>query len=142
MTDKTVNPFDFSDLSDLPEELAGKLHTDTDENARVYAEVVAKGAAAGMSELTINQIMAAAMRMGHDVPTQQTVRGYLNRAEKLGLIGKPTRQTYGIAGDATAPEKPAPKTPAKAEATKTDDPVVTSDETPDNDDPLAAMGLS
>ena len=119
----TKNPFDFADLSDLPEDLQKKLYTETTDNAKVYAEVVIAGAAAGYSELEINQIMAAATRMGIEVPTQQTVRGYLNKAVELGLIKKPSRQTYGAiaAAEATAKGK------AKAEAVVSDDPVAASD---------------
>jgi len=124
------NPFDFTDLSDLPPELASKLNTETDDMAREYAAIVAAGAEAGHPELTINHIIAAATRMGKEVPTAQTVRGYLNKAVDLGLIVKPTRQSYGAAveavdGGETPVTKPAPK--AKAEAVVSADPVVTSD---------------
>lgn len=140
MADKNNNPFDFSDLSDLPDDLAKKLHTDADENARVYADVIAKGNEAGLADLTINQVMAAAMRMGIDVPTQQTVRGYINRASELGLIHKPTRQTYAAGAAPDAAPKPTPKKggKTKAEDIKTDDPVVTKEP---SDDPLAALNL-
>jgi hypothetical protein len=127
----TKNPFDFADLSDLPEELQKKLHTDTTDNAKVYADVVIAGAAAGYAELEINQIMAAAVRMNIDVPTQQTVRGYLNRAVELGMIQKPSRQTYGVksAVDSAPAEgaKAAPAKGAKAEAVVTPDATVASD---------------
>ena len=103
----TKNPFDFADLSDLPEELAGKLTRDTDEAVRAWADVVKKGAEAGFTELSINQIIAAATRLGLDVPTQQTVRNYLNRAVELKLIGKPTRMTYGVTGAVAAVEPAA-----------------------------------
>lgn len=153
------DPFDFSDLSDLPKDLAAKLHTDSDENAREYAAVVLKGAEAGLEELTINQIIAAAMRMKMQVPTQQTVRGYLNDALKLGLISKPSRQTYG---PPAAPKKGKAKaeTVGLEDATITeeveavvDTPVDTPSEVPsvpqeapaaepnEEADPLASLGL-
>lgn len=142
----TKNPFDFSDLSDLPEDLAAKLHTDTDENARAYADVVVKGAEAGLEELSINQIMAAALRMGMEVPTQQTVRGYLNKAAQLGLISKPGRLTYGPPTGAAEAPKPKPKPKAKAAEVEANDAVVTQEvEAPppaaEDDDPLASLGL-
>lgn len=135
MSNSNKNPFDFTDLSDLPEDLANKLHTDTNENAVAYAEVVRKGAEAGLSELDINQIIAAATRLGLDVPKQQTVRNYLNKAVELGLINKPTRQTYGA--DIKSPG-------TKAESAGLEDPKITAD-VPDEapaeaaSDPLAAM---
>jgi len=82
------DPFDFTDLSDLPEDLQKVLHRDSNDSAKEYADVVAAGAAAGHDELDINQIIAAATRMGKEVPSQQTVRGYLNKAVRLGMISK------------------------------------------------------
>ena len=139
MTATNVNPFDFANLSDLPEELAKKLATETTDHAKVYADVIRKGAEAGFPELEINQIMAAAIRMGIEVPTQQTVRGYLNKAVELGMVSKPSRQTYGVgsvqAAPAAAEEAPAaPKGKGKAEAVAGTDPVASSD-------PLADLGV-
>jgi hypothetical protein len=91
----TKDIFDFADLSDLPEELQGKLTRDTDEAVKAWAALVNAGAARGFLELSINQIIAVATRSGLEVPTQQTVRNYLNRAIELKLIGKPTRMSYG-----------------------------------------------
>lgn len=130
------NPFDFSDLSDLPEDLQKKLHTEGADHAKEYAEVVRKGIEAGMTELDINQIMAAALRLGMDVPTQQTVRNYLNKAVELNLITKPSRQTYGSsAGKAS--------TKAEDAGLGSDDAVATQDiSTPDaggDYDPLAGI---
>lgn len=140
MTNAAVNPFDFSNLSDLPAELAAKLATETTNNAAVYAEVIRKGAEAGFAELEINQIIAAAIRMGIEVPTQQTVRGYLNKAVELKLVSKPSRQTYGVGSVQSTPvaaeEAPveAPKGKAKAEAVVDAAPTVSSD-------PLADLGI-
>lgn len=135
-----TNPFDFTDLSDLPDDLAKKLHTDTNDHAKEYAGVVLKGAEAGLTELDINQITAAALRMGMEVPTQQTVRGYLNKAVELGLISKPSRQTYG---PPMQPEtSPKSKGRTKADETGLEDAVTTAEpETtaPADDDPLAGL---
>lgn len=144
------DPFDFTDLTDLPEDLQKKLHRDTNDNAKEFAEVVAKGAAAGVTELDINQIMAAAMRMGIEVPTQQTVRDYLNKAVKLGLLTKPTRQTYAVGpklGEVEEAEETPKKAPAKkktapkAAKAETKDEVVAEEPPADEEDPLAALGL-
>jgi hypothetical protein len=125
MTAIKANPFDFSNLSDLPDDLQKKLHTETSDSAKVFADVVIAGAAAGFAELEINQIMAAAIRMGIEVPTQQTVRNYLNKAVDLKLISKPSRQTYGVVGAEAAPA-PA-KAATKAEAVGIADAVISSD---------------
>ena len=141
-TTNTVNPFDFSNLSDLPADLQAKLATETTNNAAVYAEVIRKGAEAGFAELEINQIIAAAIRMGIEVPTQQTVRGYLNKAVELKLVSKPSRQTYGVGTVAVsapvaaeeAAVEVAPKGKAKAEAVVSGDDSFASD-------PLAGLGI-
>ena len=134
MTKDTKNPFDFADLSDLPEELQKRLHTDTTDNAKVYADVVRKGAEAGFDELDINQIMAAATRMGIEVPTQQTVRGYLNKGVDLGTLSKPSRQTYAIGKGKAKVAKEDAGIPADA---------VTTAEAPEaaDEDPLAGLGI-
>lgn len=126
------NPFDFADLSDLPEDLQSKLPTETSDAAQEYADVVKAGKDAGFDELNINQIMAAATRMGIKVPTQQTVRGYLNKAKKLGLLDKPTRQTYAVPA--------GKKTRTKAEGTGLEDAVAVADApVEDTTDPLAGL---
>lgn len=102
--------FNFADLSDLPEELGAKLTSDTDGAAREYAAIVVAGADAGYPSLQIAQIMAVAIRMNaagalEVVPTENTVRNYLNRAVRLKLISKPTRASYGPF-NAAAPVEP------------------------------------
>lgn len=109
MNDQVKDLFDFADLTDLPEELAEKLTKGGDDSAKEWAGIVTMGAERGHTELSINQIIAVASRMGMEIPTQQTVRNYLNRAVELRLIGKPTRMSYGpvgVAGAAEAPEEP------------------------------------
>lgn len=102
MNDQVKDLFDFADLSDLPEELAEKLTKGGDDSAREWGSIVLKGADRGYTELSINQIIAVASRMGMEIPTQQTVRNYLNRAVELRVIGKPTRMTYGPVGATSA----------------------------------------
>lgn len=91
-----ANPFDFSDLSDLPEDLAAKLTTETNGNVSAFVGVVAKAAEYNITVLSINEIIAAAIRLGIEVPTQQTVRNYLNAAVTAGKLVKPSRQTYAL----------------------------------------------
>ena len=94
---KSNNPFDFSDVSDLPEELRSKLTVAPSKStaAAEWAALVTKAMEFGMKSVDITQIMAAATRTeGMVVPAAQTVRGYLNAAVEQGLLTKPTRQTY------------------------------------------------
>lgn len=97
-TQMTKDLFNFSDTSDLPAELAAKLNTETTDKAAAWANILHLAAENGIAELDITQIMAVATRLEMEVPKQQTVRNYLNKAEDLGLITKPTRQSYA-AGD-------------------------------------------
>ncbi len=127
--------FNFADLSDLPEELAQKLTSDTDGSAREYAAIVNSASAAGYNSLQIAQVMAVAERMAKQgllsaVPTENTVRNYLNRAVKLKLISKPTRASYG-------PYNPN----AVIEADETDEPTTTEPTAPvaEETDPLAGI---
>lgn len=100
----TTNFFDFGNTSDLPAKLREQLETQTTDNARQVAEIVKAGAAAGYKALNIRQIEAVMFRKAKaeaaegaevSIPTTATVRAYLNAAVKLGLIGKPTRNSYG-----------------------------------------------
>lgn len=91
----TAAMFDFADLTDLPEDIQGKLHRDGDDKAKEWAGIVQAAVAYGVKSLGITQIIAVATRAGIHIPGEQTVRNYLNRAVELKLIGKPTRVTYG-----------------------------------------------
>lgn len=120
----TADMFNFADLSDLPEELQGKLHRDGDDKAKEWAGIVQTAVAHGIKSLGITQIIAVATRAQLTVPGEQTVRNYLNRAVELKLIGKPTRVTYGDVKDHVEA--------AAEEATE----VSTAES---NDDPLAGL---
>ena len=114
------NLFDFSDVSDLPESLQEKVQGGTAGKAQEFADIVAKGAEAGMPELTIKQIIAVYIRMGNPEPKQTTVRSYLNKAVELGLLTKPSNTTYG------APDTKG-KTKAAEVETAEPDPVVSAE---------------
>tara|TARA_Y100000296_G_scaffold66371_1_gene78415 strand:+ start:41502 stop:41903 length:402 start_codon:yes stop_codon:yes gene_type:complete len=131
----TNNAFDFSNVADLPEELAAKLTAETNGNVDTFVNVVAKGKEAGFDTLEINQIMAAAHRLGVDVPTQQTVRNYLNKACEQGKLVKPTRQSYAL-GDGTVAADPAATEEAASEA---EDQVENEADANEDDDPLAGI---
>ena len=105
--------FDFSNTADLPQEVADKLNKEKAENAKTYGALVS---AAGRS-VNISEIEAAAIRaFGKDnVPSQATIRKYLNDAVELGYLTKPTRQSYAGVGVVVTEEKteeaPAPVDP-------------------------------
>lgn len=136
MTNK--NPFDFNDVSDLPEELAAKLTAETNGNVDAFVNVVVKGKEAGLDTLEINQIMAAATRMGVEVPTQQTVRNYLNKAVEQGKLVKPTRQTYAV-GDGSVAANAEATSEAAAEAQETDQVEGDAADNADEEDVLAGL---
>lgn len=88
--------FDFSNTADLPQEVADKLNKEKSEKAKLYGELVS---AAGRS-VGISEIEAAAVRAfgAKDVPSQATIRKYLNDAVEFGYLVKPTRQSYAKVG--------------------------------------------
>lgn len=92
------NPFDFNDLSDLPEDLQDKLTVATNGSVNEIVKVVAAGKEAGFDALSLNQIKAAGLRMGIELPTDATIRAWLNTGVEQGKLTKPSRQTYAIAG--------------------------------------------
>lgn len=106
------NPFDFNDLSDLPEDLQDKLTVATNGSVDEIVKVVAAGKDAGFDALSLNQIKAAGMRMGIEMPTDATIRAWLNTGVEQGKLMKPSRQTYAIAGS-VAPVEEAPAAPAE-----------------------------
>ena len=94
-----TNLFDFTDVSDLPEDLAKRMTSGgvVNPNVATYAAIVEAGAEAGVAALNISQIEAVATRMGIDpVASQQTIRNALNIAVKGNRLVKPSRQTYGV----------------------------------------------
>ena len=98
----TDNIFDFSDLSDLPEDLKGKLTSPggVNPNIDVVAKIVEAAAVAGINALSITQIAAVSFRMGNSAISQQSMRNALNAAVKFGRLAKPTRQTYAVPSSA------------------------------------------
>lgn len=84
--------YDFSNVDDLPEELARKLRRESGDRVDAYADIVRQAP----RPLNITEVMAVAVRKytADEVPTAQSVRKYLNSAVERGMIEKPTRQTY------------------------------------------------
>lgn len=121
----TADLFNFADLTDLPEDIQGKLHRDGDDKAKEWAGIVQAAVAHGIKSLGITQIIAVATRAKLNVPGEQTVRNYLNRAVELKLIGKPTRVTYGDVKDHVEAVEGEATEAAPAAA--------------DNEDPLAGL---
>lgn len=83
------NPYDFSDLSDLPEELQERIapKTRVTEEPPMVQKVVDLVTRAPQS-LTLAQIMAVGQRTKLELPTEVTVRAYLGRALADGRIVK------------------------------------------------------
>lgn len=104
MDNANKNPFDFNDLSDLPADMQEKLTVATNGSVDDLVGVVKAGKEAGIDALTLNQIKAAGMRMGIEMPTDATIRNWLNTGVEQGKLVKPSRQTYAIAGTAASVE--------------------------------------
>ena len=122
----TPDMFDFSDTSDLPEDLQSKFNEDSQEKVQAVAAILK---AAGRP-LSINMVMAVWARMGLEMVTQTTIRTYLTKAVESNLIHKPSRQYYAY-GPAVPGEEAAAVEPEAAPADE-----------PDTDaDPLAGLDL-
>lgn len=104
MDNANKNPFDFNDLSDLPEELQEKLTVATNGSVDELVKIIAAGKEAGFDALTLNQVKAAGMRMGIEMPTDATIRNWLNTGVEQGKLVKPSRQTYAISGTVASVE--------------------------------------
>ena len=87
------NPFDFIDLSALPEAIRLRLAPKTSAAVDAVVELIGKAGRA----VTIVEILAAAHIVGLKLPAESTVRTYLNVAVAAGRLVKPTRQTYKAA---------------------------------------------
>lgn len=92
MADK--NLYDFTDVSDLSEDLQTALTKERSGRDPVLMDAVIKVAVGAPMALTLKQVVAVLTRMGVEVPAETTVRAYLNAAQKAGQIGKPSRQSY------------------------------------------------
>lgn len=94
------NVYDFTDVSDLSEEMQEALSTSSAEPQGVaqVVDIVVNAPAA----LTLKQIIAVSIRLGLELPAEVTVRNYVNRAVKDGRIVKVTRQSYWKPGSAVA----------------------------------------
>lgn len=122
----TKSIYDFSDTSDLPEDIAAKLAVSSGGESPVVQQLVDLVNGAPMA-LSMAQIIAVATRAGVELPAATTVRGYIVEAAKAGRIARPSRQTYGPIGGPVEPLDP-----------KTDEEVPTEEV----DDVLAADPLA
>lgn len=91
MPDK--NLYDFEHVDDLPEELRGAVQR-TKLPVDEYAEIVT----AAPHPLSMSQIRAVAHRKGLELPSENTVRKYLDQAIERGLICRISRQKYAKPG--------------------------------------------
>lgn len=118
--------YDFSDLSDLPEEMQTRLTANGGVEPEWVAEVEDIIVNAP-KPLSLAQVIAVAIRKKVDLPAETTVRSRINSLKDEGRVSKPTRQTYA------APGAKVEETVAPAAQTAGVEPEV------DNDDPLADL---
>lgn len=104
-----ANAFDFSDVNDLPADLAASVlseRTQADHNAELIAALIA---AAGRP-VTVAETMAAVYRAFPElrVMKQNTIRNYMNRAVEKGTLFKDGRNHWTAVkpevDDQTSPE--------------------------------------
>jgi len=146
----TIDPFNFDDTSDLPEDLAKRLSTTAGGRNPGIEKVLKVLRAAkdnSVGALSLVQIKVAGQRMGITFPTDATMQAWLKAAVKTGEIAKPTRQSY-VLGDAAADpvdteEVSSEEATEEALSSAEVDEVAKAAEEPetDPDDPLAALGL-
>lgn len=94
-----MNAFDFNDVSDLPQELQAKLSSGGSTEYTKVLKVLEAAKEAGRTSVTLTEIMAAATRMNVELPSEVTIRNWLNKCVSQGMAIKPTRQTYAINED-------------------------------------------
>lgn len=87
--------YNFEELDGVPAELAEAITKErSGVNEALYNAVVTAVSGAPIA-LGIKQVMVVLHKMeGVEVPTENTVRAYLNRAVANAAIGKPSRQSY------------------------------------------------
>lgn len=120
--------YDFTDLSDLPEDLQSKLsNSGGAENPAVQklVDIITNAP----RPLSLTEVIAVGTRSELDLPSAQTVAKWVKKAAEEGRIFKPTRQTYWKA------------VPEAAELLNEPEPVEVVDAPVDlGDDPLADLG--
>lgn len=92
--------FDFMNVADLPEEIQKKFTDEVSENSKNLAMILEDPDCPG--PLNITQLMAVYARAFGPLPTMATFRAWLNKGVAAGIIGKPTKQTYGPAAGGVA----------------------------------------
>lgn len=103
MENSTMNAFDFTDLSDVSEELQAKMAPRRAEGTQgkidEVVSVFTQAAVAGLMIMSISQleVVCAPTRLNVELPSVATVRKYLNAAVADGVLIKASRQTYALA---------------------------------------------
>lgn len=98
MNDSAQDLYDFSDISDLPEEMQERFTRSGGAEPALVGQLIDIVDGAPRA-LTMTQIRAVATRMGIELPAEVTVRNYLNKAVETGRMVKASRQTYGKVSD-------------------------------------------
>jgi len=94
-----TNIYDFSNLDDLPEELKDRV-TRAGAQEPDWVQDLEGIVVNAPRPIKLSQILIAAHRSGVELPTEQTVRNWLNKLEEAGRVTKPTRATYFGPGEA------------------------------------------
>ena len=116
-TNITADLYNFADTDGVPDEVAAEVNKERRSglDSELYDAVVAVVTGAPKA-LTIKQVIFVLHKLVSaekldKVPTENTIRAYLNRARENGDIGKPSRQSYwtvesdaGEAAEETTPE--------------------------------------
>lgn len=115
---KTIDAglFDFSNTEGVPAEIAEAVNRERRSglNSDLYEAVVAVVSQAPKA-LTIKQVIFVLHKVLAEVPTENTIRAYLNRARENGDIGKPSRQFYWTVETDVPDAEASDGTPASAE---------------------------
>ncbi|WFG40910.1 hypothetical protein ParaMal1_00026 [Paracoccus phage ParMal1] len=131
--------YDFSDLSDLPEDMQKRLATNGGAEPELVGKIVEIVVNAPRA-LSLAQIIAVATRMGLELPAETTVRSYVKRAIKDGRIALVTRQSYGApVADEEAADEADPVADIAVEDVEPATAVEPEPTVADEDDPLAGL---
>lgn len=103
----TADLFDFSNTTDLPEELQSGINTDKAEKINKVVAILDNAP----RPLTISEVQAVYFRAYKEQPAQTTLRSHLNAAVTEGKACKPSRQFYAAAGTVVMEEAPLEEAP-------------------------------
>lgn len=110
----TADLFNFADTSDLPTEVAERLAAGGGESPLVQT-IIALVNVAGRPVTLVEVIGALHRVVEGELPTENTLRKYINTAVETGRLSKPTRQTYAAYSADVVNAEPDAVDPVEAE---------------------------